>query len=184
MVKITKEQIKDFEVLNISDDYYIDINLGIIVAKKSLKIIGSINKQSGYKQCSLSCLNKTFYIHHLIYLHANNITHYNTKINEIDHIDRDKLNNCINNLRMVTISENRKNRVFKIKESTEKKNKKQIVAHNLDNNFVKFYYNIKDIVNELNISQPIISMILNKKKYYKSSYSDVHDSKFSFKYIV
>ena len=80
-----------------------------------LRVIGAINKNIGYIQCSLSNIKKTFYAHALVYLNVNNISKYDTNLFEIDHIDRNPLNNSSDNLRLVSISKNRLNRKFKVK---------------------------------------------------------------------
>ena len=189
MVKISQDEFENnYELLNIEanmeeKEYYIEIETGKIVSKTHLRIIGAINKNIGYIQCSLSKLKKTFYAHALVFLHVNNISKYDTNLFEIDHIDRNPLNNSSDNLRLVSISKNRLNRKFKVKTNKKKNIKKQIKAFNIDENSFKIYDNIKQITDALNISGSIISMILSKRKYYKKSYSDVYENDFTFSYL-
>ena len=66
-----------------------------------------LGKQKGYKIISL--YGNTYYLHRFIWEYINGPI---PPFMEIDHIDRDKDNNSILNLRLVTKSENMKNRVF------------------------------------------------------------------------
>ena len=76
--------------------------------KSNKKIVGeSINKYTGYIQCMLN--QKHYKKHRLIALQfIENDDPDNKK--QVDHIDRNKLNNHINNLRWCSSSENNKNR--------------------------------------------------------------------------
>jgi hypothetical protein len=66
---------------------------------------GSLHKKTGYMQVSYK--NKRYLLHRLIWVwHGNELS----KELEIDHINRNKQDNRIENLRQVTRKENRKNR--------------------------------------------------------------------------
>lgn len=69
---------------------------------------GSIDE--GYKRVQIN--GKTYYYHRVIYyLHNPEWNIYdNSKKNQIDHIDRNKLNNNIENLRVVTHQQNQFNK--------------------------------------------------------------------------
>tara|TARA_R110000822_G_C14996539_1_gene460281 strand:- start:60 stop:551 length:492 start_codon:yes stop_codon:yes gene_type:complete len=71
---------------------------------------GKINNKTGYK--SLHINYRYFYYHRLVYLIHNPDWDIDdsSQANSIDHIDRNKLNNCIENLRVVTHAENQWNR--------------------------------------------------------------------------
>jgi len=67
---------------------------------------GSIDKETGYKRVNIN--NKKYQYHRVIYKLYNpdwNINDY-SKNNFIDHIDRNRLNNNIDNLRVVTKKQN------------------------------------------------------------------------------
>lgn len=62
------------------------------------KVAGSVSK-NGYKKCGYN--GKEYYIHRLVYIY-----HHGNIEGQIDHIDGNKLNNNISNLRMVCPSQN------------------------------------------------------------------------------
>ena len=70
---------------------------------------GNINKGTGYMVVGIN--NKTFKFHRVVYLVHNKKweIHDTCRDNSIDHIDRDKLNNNIENLRVATHSQNMRN---------------------------------------------------------------------------
>tara|TARA_R110001599_G_C11832056_1_gene618443 strand:+ start:34 stop:516 length:483 start_codon:yes stop_codon:yes gene_type:complete len=71
---------------------------------------GKFNNKTGYK--SLHINYRYFYYHRFVYLIHNPEWDIDdsSQDNSIDHIDRNKLNNCIENLRVVTHAENQWNR--------------------------------------------------------------------------
>lgn len=94
-------------------DYYCD-NSGNVFSIKSnkLKQLKCRIHQNGYCWVSLRLNNKTHYrlVHRLIWE-----TYYGPIPNhfEIDHIDRDKHNNSLSNLRLATKSQQQQNKVSK-----------------------------------------------------------------------
>jgi hypothetical protein len=80
--------------------FYYAINVGTKI--KAGAKAGSKDRK-GY--CSISILGKYYKLHHLVYLY-----HTQRLPTLIDHIDRNVLNNSIENLREVTHSENNHNR--------------------------------------------------------------------------
>lgn len=100
-----KATIKDFS------NFTIDSETGEVVNTKTGKIL----KQSianGYKQLCLSQdgRRKHFFIHQLIAMTFIN-ENYDTNIHQIDHINHDKLDNSIENLRIVSSRNNHNNRI-------------------------------------------------------------------------
>ena len=74
---------------------------------------GRVNKSTGYRQVGIN--NKQYKYHRLVYFIHNDDwdIHDTCRDNSIDHIDQDKLNNNIENLRVVTHSQNMWNRDVK-----------------------------------------------------------------------
>ena len=97
---ITQLQIKDlFEYKN-NSLYWKNVKVNRYV--KNGALAGS-NHHSGYRNIKIN--GKLYSEHRLIFLY-----HYGYIPKEIDHIDGNSLNNDINNLRMVTKSQNAMNR--------------------------------------------------------------------------
>jgi len=78
------------------------------------KVAGSIDKKTLYLRIMID--GESFLAHRLIYLYHNPSFEIsksrldNKKTNQIDHIDGDRTNNCIENLRLVTCQQNNFNR--------------------------------------------------------------------------
>ena len=162
-VKVTTQEIQENftflnHPLNINHEYYIN-DLGNVVSKYGLTVLGR-SKAGCYSQCHLKYGIGNIYIHRLQWIHHNGNIPYNM---EIDHIDMQKSNNHISNLRCVTISQNRKNRVY-ISNGVIKK-KVPIIACN--NTRIFNFESISDASRSLGIPQGLISMSLMGKKYYK-----------------
>ncbi len=85
-------------------------NTGMFVRKKSNKssIVGKeagrLHKKRGYREISVN--GKLYYAHRLAWFYK----YGKFPSLPLDHIDRDKSNNSISNLRAVTVSENGQNR--------------------------------------------------------------------------
>ena len=89
---------------------YLISNQGRVWNSKTKRFVGNVNRGTGYKQVSLhnNGTQQTFKIHRLVMLHFGPPQTEDKR--EIDHIDRDKQNNRIENLRWCDRSENQKNR--------------------------------------------------------------------------
>lgn len=74
---------------------------------KKDSIAGSLTHHSGYS--SVRLFNKMYQTHRIIWCLCNNLESIDSKL-EIDHIDGNRLNNKIENLRLVESSDNKKNR--------------------------------------------------------------------------
>ena len=91
------------------DNYKIDIELEQIYNSKFNRYLKNKLDKDGYYRVSL-CKNgkeKKFYIHRLIYISINPTE--DISLFEVDHIDNDRTNNKIENLRKATRSENMSN---------------------------------------------------------------------------
>ena len=74
---------------------------------------GCVDKSTGYRLVSIN--NKLYRFHRVVYFIHNPEwdIHNSSRDNSIDHIDRDKLNNNIENLRVVTHQQNQWNKDVK-----------------------------------------------------------------------
>lgn len=78
----------------------------------------------------------------------------------IDHINRNKLDNRLTNLREVSKSDNAKNCVKKLNTN------KIILQYSLDNKLIKIWYKLEDIIKTSNYSiKKIIDCLSNKKEH-------------------
>lgn len=87
-------------------NYEIYPNEGKIWSYKINKFIGAKNKKCGYWQCSLTADDGSIWktnIHRIIWVAVNGEI---PKGMQVNHIDEDKSNNCIDNLNLMTPKEN------------------------------------------------------------------------------
>ena len=95
--------------VKIIDSTYMCSNLGRIKNVDDKEVIGSINKL-GYREIGLPKITKFKFFHQAIFYSFNPDKYDKTnKSLVVDHIDLDKSNNILENLRLFTISENRIN---------------------------------------------------------------------------
>lgn len=133
------------------------------------KIMRTWKNNNGYLYVDL-CKNykyERFLVHRLVY------EAFYGKIPdgmEIDHIDTNRQNNRVENLRCVTHKENRNNQITKVKsrENTRKIFGKPVIQYTKDKQFVKRWECQIDIERELGYSQQNISACCHGK--YKQAY--------------
>lgn len=120
---------------------------GELYRKKSGKKVGIVNKR-GYKIIIIKY--KEYHAHKLIF-----IMHKGYSPKEIDHIDGNKINNCIENLREVTHSQNMHNR--------------KINSNNTSG--------IKGVYFDKRTSKWRCQVALNNKVHYVGSFLNIEDAK-------
>lgn len=111
--------------------------------------------------------SKTFTIHKLVAKHF--IPNPNN-LSEIDHINTDKTDNRVENLRWVTHRENQNNTVTKSKMKLNKSKSKPIIQFSLDGEFIKRWNSCSDIKRELGYNQCSISACCRNMKSYHTAY--------------
>lgn len=103
-----------------------------------LKIIENIkNHSNGYNQ--ISCSNKRFYRHRIM---ANTFLNLdiNDLVKQVDHIDGQKINNCLANLRLVTNQQNSWNKITVKGYSFDKRSNKWKAQITLNNKTIYLGY--------------------------------------------
>lgn len=110
---------------------------------------------------------KTVTVHKLVAKHF--IPNPNN-LSEIDHINTDKTDNRVENLRWVTHRENQNNPVTKSKMKLNKSKAKPILQFSLDGEFIKRWNSCSDVVRELGYNQGSISACCCNVKSYFTAY--------------
>ena len=138
IILLDNEIIKNVNLDEYKDNYYIS-NFGRCFNVKTGKKL--LVRTLGYEQVNLynkKNIKKQYLIHYLVYISFNN-DYINTKV--IDHIDGNKLNNNLDNLRLVTQSENVKNAY---KNNIKMYQQNIIQAYDKNNELIEEFNNIKD----------------------------------------
>ena len=138
---------------------------------------------SGYAKNSmkLGIVQKSIFSHRFIYECNNGII---PKGFEIDHINRNKLDNKIDNLRCITIEENRKNRdhtnIIKFARIAHTL-KRFIKSFNTDTNEVNCFKSKNQCAKYFSISPALIYLIIANKNRVKTANTD--KGKITFEYV-
>ena len=146
---------------------------GEILNVKTGRILKKNLTDQGYYQFKISDKNlikpKNYYIHRFEWECVKGVIPEGFVI---DHIDSVKTNNKIENLQLLTVSEN-----------IRKGNSKPILSFNIKNNKQKNYESITSASLELDISFSIISNICRKVKYYKTVISKKDGDRYTFEFL-
>jgi hypothetical protein len=185
---LTEEELKDYvQVKNIPgfEHYLINPSTGYICHSKHNKRLGTPSP-TGYIKCSLGRgpTRTSYYNHRINYIHHKGDI---PRGHEVDHIDRNRSNNNINNLKLVTIQENRKNRVMRKKRNVGETNKKRVKALKYNNETKTYevfgeYDSMYKASKVCGVNAGAISQIV-KNGYYKKTKS-YDDNIFRFEMIV
>lgn len=153
------KQVEGFE------NFYSISNLGNLLSHYSGKKISGENHWSGYKRVNLinkiTNQKKRTTIHRLVaetfLINPNPLTH-----TEVDHIDRNKSNNCVSNLEWVTKSQNLKRR--NTKPGKNKPIRIRVVkqhATKINKNIIKDYNSISAACNDLKLNPKSVKMCID-----------------------
>jgi len=152
---------EEFKVIPNFENYSIS-NLGNLKNNKKNKILSTYIAGYGYKYCRI--INKETMIKTTIHnLVAKLFIGERPKDYDIDHIDKNKLNNNVDNLRYCTKSENLLNRNIELKPRKNSKTEFHHITKTKENKYIiqikqKYY----GIYNEINDAIKTRDDILNK----------------------
>lgn len=150
------DKTKEWKIIKNYPDYKIS-NCGDIFSVKSSQILKPTLNEGGYYKIALTNdtnKRKSMSVHRLLY---NTFEGIIDEDKVIDHIDRNKINNKLSNLREASLSENAIN--------CEKKKKvpRKIHQYSLDNEFIKEWNSLEEIKTELGYaSKRILNCCLGK----------------------
>ena len=136
------------------ENYYVS-SLGRIRHKEKNNLLKPSITCGYYKvRLSNNGLVKDYMIHQLVYqIFKGN---YDKSKYVIDHIDGNKLNNDINNLRLLTNSENANAALYETKTNT---NAKKVAQYTKDGEFIKEFASARLAAKELNLDSSTISKV-------------------------
>ena len=143
---LTKNWIK----LSSNENYAINIDGEVANLKTGLIVKGS--ERNGYLRISIE--NKQYSIHRLIW------ETFNGTIPEgycIDHIDGNRANNSISNLRLTTQSENMKNAM-----KNGHKGQTPVLQYDKEGNLIKEYKTIQEAADVVGVTHPAIRSAINR----------------------
>lgn len=145
------------------NENYLITTSGEVINSKTGRVLKPNDNGHGYLQIRMG--SKNYYIHRLV---AEAFIPNPDNLPEVDHIDTDKSNNSVENLRWVTRKENQNNPLTLAK-------KKRVAQFTKDGEFIKEYRCAKDAADELGINDKSINRVCHgDRKTYK---------KFIWKYV-
>lgn len=135
----------------INDNNYMISNLGNVYSKRNKIILKPYKTRKGYLRIMLSN-RKRYLVHRLV---AQAFISNSNDLPQVNHIDGNKQNNCVNNLEYCTQSENMqhclKTGLRIMPKGKEVYNARAILQYDINNNFIKEWDCIQDAQRELNL---------------------------------
>lgn len=145
-----------WKIIEMSGHYEIS-SLGRVRNYKTQKVLASTKQTDGYERIRIHTLKKTYYIHRLVAQHFIDNPH---NLATIDHIDRQKNNNNMNNLRWAS-SKMQSNNI----EKRGRLKRKIARINDSTNEIITIYDSISDAVNDVPGSDHrLISAVCRKKR--------------------
>ena len=141
---------KECKKVSFNENYIVSKDGEVANLKTCKKLQGTPRK--GYLRISIG--GKNYSIHRLVW------EAFNGPIPNgyyIDHIDGDRSNNSISNLRIVTQSENMKNAM-----KNGHKGQIPVLQYDKEGNFIKEYKTIQEAADEMGVSHPAIRSAINR----------------------
>lgn len=176
-IKRKKKSSKNKAIVNIVDEIWVNIkkyetryqisNFGNVKNKRRNKPLTPVIV-SGYHTVQLSHRKykpTRFTIHRLVAQHFIE-NKYPDIYDKVDHIDNNKLNNRVDNLRWVNQSINIQSYVDNYKPEMDK----PILQYDLDNNFMREWKSILKIIEEYDYTMGMLYLALNGKSYTAYGY--------------
>lgn len=158
--KYKKDLLNEVWTEAIDNNNYMVSNLGRIRNIKTNNILHPVETSGYYKvRLSLNGQTKDWLVHKLVYLSFNKEDIINNNYC-IDHIDGNKHNNSLENLRKITFSENVKNAYYIQKTNS---NIKPVSQFDKDNNFIATYPSAREAGRQLNLDSSSISKCCKNK---------------------
>lgn len=156
-----KEDLPNEQWLSIFDNPYSISSCGRVRNDRT----GLLLKPSitcGYYKVRLSVNGKTSdqTIHNLVYCVFHNLTSGIPQGYVVNHIDGDKLNNNLNNLELITLSDNVKKAYYETKTN---KHCKKVMQFDLNDNFIQSFPSTKEAARQLNLDSSTISKVCRGK---------------------
>lgn len=146
IIKKTDETWASMSPLNLSN-YYISTHAHIYNVNTGRLIFGSV-KGDGYVEVGLSDDNNKKIIYRIHRLVAQTFLPNPENKMTVDHIDRNKSNNHLSNLRWATQSEQNNNQ-----RKNKKSKEREIYQFDLNNNLVKKWKNALEVANHFNVTR-------------------------------
>lgn len=143
------------QVPDILDICYVS-SLGRFKNSKGIIITNRKPNISGYIPITLC--GKTYRLHRII---ANAFIDNPDNKEQVNHMDGNKINNCISNLEWVT---NQENQIHKFKTGLGNNQTRKICQYDLENNFIKIFPSIISASKEINVCKSCVQGVLGGRR--------------------
>lgn len=146
-------------------EHFLVSNLGRVRNSKTGNFIAIGDNGRGYCNCKLKAngISKTVYVHRLVAEAF--LPDWGTKL-QVNHIDKNKKNNRVDNLEMVTDSENKKWSQKEYIDGHLKTQGKTVLVYDLDGNFLMEYRGLWEFCRKYNHDPRSVQRVIKGEKKY------------------